>query len=78
MSNGTPTEGQVITVDKKFNRFSRTLFSEMTQKPGQYWKGAWKFWHQVKGEGVDKLTPGQYDWLAKIENDLIDIAKENQ
>jgi len=67
---------QAITVDKKYNRFSRPLFSEAVGNDiTGYWTGCWKFWHIVKDKPIDQLTMSQINWLGKIEHELLSLAK---
>lgn len=73
------SSGATVTVDRKYNRFSRSLFSKMTQqegKVGEYWTNAWEFWHKVKSKPIDQISPPQLAWLGKIEHDLVEKAKE--
>ena len=70
----------MVTVEQHFNKFSLSLFKELSTEPGargEYWFNAWKFYNQVKMVDVTKLNGKQFRWMSRIQDDLIREAGKN-
>lgn len=61
----------MVTVAENFCDIDEDVLYDKS-KDNNYFAEAYRFYKDVQHRDVDSLTEGQYDWLNKIEEDLLE------